>query len=145
MKYSKLLAVVVLSAVFCLASLAQAQNNKVDWEAFSINLVKAVKSDNPKLQQSAMQHIIKYADKVNVDDAVWTIARIFGFDKNPSVRRLAMVTLYKINTQKSLSYLQEYLSLEDNQSLKRQGNIMIKEYWIAQHATEEGKEVAQKR
>ncbi len=142
MKYSKLFAAVILSALFAFSSIAQAQTAKTDWHAFSVNLVKAVKSGNPGLQQSAMQRIIQYADKLDVDNAVYTIARIYGFHPDPRFRRLAMVTLYKINTDKSLAYLQKYLAYEDNESFKRQACRMIQDFKIARKAAKENESVA---
>ena len=110
----------LIVAVMSQTSVLMAQEREVNWQAFSVNLVKALKSDNPGLQQSAMQRIIRYADKLNVDDAVYDIANIFRFDDNPRVRRLAMVTLATIDTDKSIEYLSKYLKYEESNSIRKQ-------------------------
>ena len=102
------------------ASLLMAQEREVNWKAFSVNLTKAIKSDNPGLQQSAMQRIIRYADKLEVDAAVYDITNIFRFDKNPRVRRLAMVTLSSINSDKSIEYLSKYIKFEEDKTIQKQ-------------------------
>ena len=43
-----------------------AQERKVNWESFSVNLVKALDTKNDGLQQSAMGLIIRYADSLDV-------------------------------------------------------------------------------
>lgn len=121
MKRSKVfLSALLVMAVMSQASLLMAQEREVNWKAFSVNLTKAIKSDNPGLQQSAMQRIIRYADKLEVDAAVYDIANIFRFDKNPRVRRLAMVTLSSINSDKSIEYLAKYIKFEEDKSIQKQ-------------------------
>lgn len=103
----------------------------VDWEAFSLNLVKAIKSGHPGLQNSAMQQIIRYGDKLNVEDAAWNISRIFRYDDNPQVRRLAMLALHAINTDKCVGYLCQNAKYEDNPQIKKQCRFIIYEYYAA--------------
>lgn len=113
----------------------QAQENRTDWKAFSVNLVKAIKSGHPGLQNSAMQRIIQYADKLDVSEAVYHIGRIYGFDINPKVRRLAMITLHKISSDKSMYYLQKYLPLETNPNMRSQCCCILNEYCMAKNIT----------
>ena len=131
MKYSKSIISLVLTLLFVWASLGQAQTREINWNAFSKNLVIAIKSGNPGLQQSAMQHIIQYADNLNVKDAVWDLSRIMRFNDNCRVRRLAMVTLYKINTDKALGYLTQNLKFEKDQGVKKQGCCILSEFYAA--------------
>ena len=60
----------ILSTLLVVAVMGQtslmAQEHKVNWKAFSINLVEALRTGNPGIQQSAMQRIIRYADKLDV-------------------------------------------------------------------------------
>ena len=104
---------------------------KVNWEAFGANLVVALKSNHPGLQESAMQRIIQYSENLDVTEAVYDIALIFRFDGNSQMRRLAMVTLSKINTDHSLSYLCQYLKYEVNSSIRKQCCCMIIVYYVA--------------
>ena len=112
-------------------SFAQTTPEKTDWIAFSENLVIAVKSGHPGLQQSAMQRIIQYKDKLDVSDAVYEIGQIFRFDENPQMRRLAMVTLNAINTDKALATVSEYLKYEDEFCIKKQGCCVLNAYVLA--------------
>lgn len=126
------------AVIFILAVTAfslQAQEMQTDWHAFSINLVKAIKSGHLGLQNSAMQRIIQYSEKLDVEEAVYYIGRIYGFDTNPNVRRLAMITLHKISTDKSMYYLQKYLPLETDRNMRSQCCCILNEYCMAKHIT----------
>jgi hypothetical protein len=123
--FKVIFSILLILAVVGQSSQLMAQERKVNWKAFSVNLVKALKSDNPGMQQSAMQRIIRYADKLDVNDAVYDIANIFRFDKNPRVRRLAMVTLSRINTDKSINILSKYLRYEDEECIIKQACCIV--------------------
>lgn len=108
-----------------------ADSRNVNWDAFSRNLIVAMKSNHPGLQESAMQRIIRYSDSLEITDVVYDIALIFRFDGNSQMRRLAMVTLSKINTDHSLSYLCQYLKYEGNTSIRKQCCCIIRDYYVA--------------
>jgi hypothetical protein len=55
---------------------AQATERNVNWERVSENLVEALQSDNPGLQQSAMRLVIQFSDKVDVSNAINDLAAI---------------------------------------------------------------------
>lgn len=120
--------ITMLVACFVLLSMGQVQANKVNWEAFSENLVIAIKSGHPGLQNSAMQQIIRYSDSLVIDNAVYPIVQIFRFNDNSRVRRLAMVALAKVNTDKAISYLYKYMKFEDNVAIKHQCCCIINDY-----------------
>jgi len=117
--------------ILMLAGNIFAGNRNVNWDAFSTNLVVALKSDHPGLQESAMQRIIRYSDSLNITDAVYDIALIFRFDSNAQMRRLAMVTLSKINTDHSLNYLCQFLKYENDESIRNQCCLIIRDYYVA--------------
>ena len=125
----------LLLMVFCLSFNLQAEDVKTNWQAYSANLVKAVKKGSPGLKQSAMQRIIQYGDNLDVSEAAYEIGRTFGYNQNPTVRRLAMIALHKINTDKSMFYLQQYLPLETNESVKKQANSILYDYLAANDMT----------
>jgi hypothetical protein len=129
MKYLCFIISVLLFCSFAVASDdSPAFSPNVNWDQFSVNLVKAIKSGHPGLQQSAMQRIIQYSDKLDVKDAVYDIALIFRYDDNPAMRRMALVTLYKIGTDHSVSYLCQNMKFEENDSVKRQCCQAIQRY-----------------
>ena len=127
----KVIGALTVISIMLLTSTIFAEGRKVNWEAFSTNLIVALKSNHPGLQESAMQRIIRYSDSLDITDAVYDIALIFRFDSNPGMRRLAMVTLSKINTDHSLGYLCQYLKYEDNSSIRKQCCCIIRDYYVA--------------
>ena len=114
MKYFMVLA--VLLSLF-ISQVAFAGDNsrldKVNWEAFSANLVKGVK-------QAAMQHIITYGDRLDVNEAVFDIVRIYRFHKNERFRQMAVVALSKINSDYAAYFLKRSLKFEKNPTIYRQ-------------------------
>lgn len=126
---------VMVLTVFFLSLSLQAGEIQTNWQAYSTNLVKAIKKGNPGLQQSAMQRVIQYGGNLDVSDAAYEIGRIFGYNQSPVVRRLAMIALHKINTDKSMYYLQKYLPLETNESVKKQANSILYDYVAANDMT----------
>ncbi|MBD3223379.1 MAG: hypothetical protein GF313_01515 [Caldithrix sp.] len=119
---------IVVVAILCSATMGFSNNTEVNWDAFSLNLVKAFKSGHPGLQQSAMQHVIKYGDNLDVSEAIYDIALIFRFNENIQMRRLAMVTLYSIGSDQTISYLCAYKKYLDDPSVYNQCCRMISEY-----------------
>ena len=98
----------------------QAEADQVNWNAFSKNLVKAIASENEGLQRSAMRMIIHHADKVNVDQAVFDLVRIYRSNKNEKVRQLAVVALHKIQNKWAMDFLKRDLKFEDSPVLQKQ-------------------------
>jgi len=137
MRFSKLFFSILMCVLILGSTNAFSQAREVNWEAFSINLVKAIKSGHPGLQQSAMQHIIKYGDLLDVEEAVYDIAQILRFDDDKQVRRLAMVTLYKIHSDKAMRLLSENIKYEDCDSMKKQCCTIIKTYLASRDKKEE--------
>ena len=127
----KISGALIVILILLLSSNIFAKNRKINWEAFGKNLVVALKSDHRGLQESAMQRIIRYSDSLEVTDAIYDIALIFRFDNNPQMRRMAMVTLSKINSDYSLNYLCQYLKYEDNPSIRKQCCCIIRDYYVS--------------
>ncbi len=105
---------------FFLFRLQAVRAGEVDWEAFSKNVVKALKSDNTGLQQSAMQMVIKYSSQLNVKDAVFDVMRIYRNDKNQQVRRLALVTLTNMDSEWAKGFLKREIQFEGDSEIKKQ-------------------------
>lgn len=137
MKYLNLFSALLLAVILVFATAGFAGEHQVNWDAFSKNLVEAIKSGNPGLQQSAMQRIIQYSDKLDVEQAVWHIAQIFRFDDNSRFRRLAMVTLYKINSDKAIYYVNKYIPKESEECLKRQDCCILQSYAATQQSEQD--------
>lgn len=127
----KLLFTLILSVIILLPaslSFAQADNQ---WRAFSQNLINALNSGNEGLQISAMQLVIKHADKVWVHEAAYSIYQIFCNHENPRVRQLALVTLYNINNSWALQCLCQDVKKETNPTIKHQMLAIIQQQQAA--------------
>ncbi len=92
----------------------------VEWAKFSKNIVKALKSDNPGLQKSAMQMVIKYGDKLDVEDAVFDVMRIFRNEKDRGERRLALATMVSMNNDWAMGFLKRQSEFENDPVIKNQ-------------------------
>ena len=104
-------------------------NIKVDWEKYSKNLVKALKSDNPGLKHSAILRIIQSAESLKVDNAKFELMHIFRTDKNPKVRLLAMIALHKLNNKWAMRFLSDNLKYEKDESIRLLGSCCLHAYY----------------
>jgi hypothetical protein len=115
---SKLLIVVI--AVVLISGLQLVNASDVEWAQFSKNIVKALKSDSPGLQKSAMQMVIKYGDKLDVGDAVFDVMRVFRNEKNRGERRLALAALLNMNSDWATDFLKRQSEYEKDPVIKKQ-------------------------
>lgn len=90
----------------------------VDWEAFSTNLVRALASDNDGLHVSAMQLIIKYGDRLDVDRARFDVMRLYRDHDDDRVRRMAVVTLGTMQNGWALGFLTRSIDFEKNPAVR---------------------------
>ena len=118
--FISLLAMTIISGGF-------AQEQKVNWEMFSENLIWGLTSGNEGLERSAMQYIIKYADSLDVDEVSSNIYQIFKSHANPKVRQLALVTLYKMNSMWCLKCLVDDIYNESDPIIRHQIAAILKE------------------
>jgi hypothetical protein len=107
-----------------------AQERKTNWEAFGKNLVKAVATPNEGLQLAAMGMIIRYADSLDVKDAVFDIVRIFRSHKDTRVRRLVMVTLSKIKVEWTMYFLKRNRQFEKDETILKHNYSIVNEYYV---------------
>lgn len=135
---SMLLTSFVILFLFCNIAYAGQDLQDVNWEAFSKNLVKAIRSDNPGLQHSAMQMIIRYGDHLNVKDARFDIVGIFRTDKNPKVRQLAMVTLFHMKDDWAMYFLKRNIKFEKDEGILKQNCCIVNAYYAEKEAQKAG-------
>jgi len=109
------------------AAEAEKDFESVDWDAFSKNLKQALLSENDGLKQSAMRHIIRYGDKVNVGDGMLEILHTYRSDKNLQARRLAMAALPKTGSRLAMGFLKNAVEFEQSPVLKRQIEFILAE------------------
>ncbi len=110
-----------LATVFLsLSSILADEPADVNWDQFSKGLTMALKSDNLGVKLSAMQLVIKYGDKVDVRNARYDVMDTFLDSKDRRIRRLALVTLSKINNTFDLGLLERQIKFEDDPVIKNQ-------------------------
>ena len=104
-----------------------AQEKQVDWAKFSDGLIRALKSDNHGLKMSAMQLIIKHAENLTVNAAVYDIYEIYRYHDNDKVRQLALIALYKMDHTWALQKLVEDVYTESNPIIQYQIKTILEE------------------
>jgi hypothetical protein len=107
---------------------ANATERKINWDILSENLVNALQSDNPGLQQSAMRLIIQYANHVHVDAAVFNLMRLYRQSEDCKVRQLALVTLHKIGNAYAMDFVKRNIKFETDVKMIKLSNAIINSY-----------------
>jgi hypothetical protein len=140
MKRLIVLTTILMVSLFSMAWAEEgAQVEKVDWQAFSKNLVKAIATPNEGLQQSAMTKIIRYGDKLDVNDAAFDMFRIFRTHRNPKVRQLALVALHKIQNKRIMYYLKRNRKFEGNETIRQINAHIVQEFYVQGKSQEKEK------
>jgi hypothetical protein len=130
MKHLTFLISLVLMFTFFTSSIAK--DTDKDWDKFSQNLVYTIKTHHEGLKQSALQRIIQYSDKLDVQKAAFDIYNIYRWHNNDRVRRLALVALYNTNYSWAMNQILKDSKYETSPTLKRQMDFMVNEYFTSQ-------------
>ncbi|MCA9735487.1 MAG: hypothetical protein H6696_01230 [Deferribacteres bacterium] len=123
----------VLIAIALLFSFTTLQADEVErspefWKMYSKNLVKCIKEGNEGVRYAALQRIVSYGDKLDVDAAVFDIMRIYRSDPNIHAKQLALSALNKMNNEWAIGFLKLQVDHEKNLALKKQIFAMIKQH-----------------
>jgi hypothetical protein len=115
-RYTRISSISALLLILSIAGVLFAQENskEVDWKAFSKNLVNALQSDNTGLQQSAMQMIIRYGDKLNVKDGLFKVVHIYRRDQDRRVRLLALGAIAQMNSNWAMFFVKRGIKFESD-------------------------------
>ncbi len=113
------LRIVIIGIIVLGVSAQSADLSDADWDAFSKNLVVALKSENPGIQQSAMQLVIKYQGQLDVKDALFDVMHMFRYHESTRVRQLALVTILSMNSRWAVDFLKRQRQFEDDPIIKR--------------------------
>ncbi len=124
----KLLACAALGIALLAWNNSSAQEREVNWKLVSKNLVRSLASENDGLRQSAMDFFIKHADKLDINDAVYNVMHVYRNHKDERVKKLALVTLYKIQNKWAMEFLKVDLRFQDSEELKRMVAAILQEY-----------------
>lgn len=107
------------TVLFAFSLIFAVNSQATDYEAFSKNLVKALKSDNQGLQVSAMQQVIKYGKKVDVKDATLDIVRVYRRSNNEKFRQLALAAINAMQSEWALGIVKRDYQFETNPKIKK--------------------------
>jgi hypothetical protein len=108
-----------------------------DWQAFSENLVVGLAGDNDGVRASALQMIIHYGEKLDVDGAAFDVARIYRDHADERMRRLAAVSCLNLGSDWAVSYLRMSEPFEKSERLKHTIRAVLAEV-EAREAPEKG-------
>jgi hypothetical protein len=117
------------------AGRGMASDKEVNWQQVSKNLVRSLASDNEGLRQSAMAFFVEHADKLDIHEAVYDVMRIYRNHPDLRVRKLALVTLYKMQNKWALEFLKVDLRFQDQQELKNMVAAIVQEYQARKKAS----------
>jgi hypothetical protein len=114
---------------------SHATEKAVNWKLVSKNLVRALASENEGLRQSAMNFFVQHADKLDINDAVFDVMRIYRNHEDERVRMLALVTLYKMQHKWAMGFLKRDLKFQDSAKLKRMVAAILQDYQARKSAS----------
>lgn len=120
-----------------LSVLASSEASAVDaatWAVFSKNLVHALQMDNDGVKMAAMQYIIRYNDKLDVDVAAVDVARLYRNHKDDNVRRMAAVALSKMQSPWAMGYLRLSAQYEKSETVRQTIKAIVAEHNTASDA-----------
>ena len=121
------LVIFALSLVVIGANPVYSQEN-VDWVSFSKNLAANLASENTGVKQSAMQLIIKYSDKLELDDdSIFELVRVYRWEKDVKYRQMALVTLHSLKDKWAIEFIKQSYNFEYDPVLKHTIAAMVLE------------------
>ena len=122
------LVIFALSLVVIGANPVYSQEN-VNWLSFSKNLAANLASENTGVKQSAMQLIIKYSDKLELDDdSIFELVRVYRWEKDVKYRQMALVTLHSLKDKWAIEFIKQSYNFEYDPVLKHTIAAMVLEY-----------------
>lgn len=122
------LTILALSLAVFAANPVYSQDD-VDWVGFSKNLAANLTSENTGVKQSAMQLIIKYGDKLKLDDdAIFELVKIYRWQEDVKYRQMALVTLYSLKDKWAMDFIKRSLEFENDPVLKHTLAAIVNDY-----------------
>jgi DNA/RNA endonuclease G (NUC1) len=143
-KVTSFFLVIAVLVMFINTVSAQTSERNVDWDRVSENLVNAIQSGNPGVQQAAMRLVIQFSDKVDVSGASKDIMRIYRYSENTKERQLALVTLHKIHSEYAMDFVKRNMKFETDEKIIKMTTACLSEYNSNVASVDKGKELASK-
>ncbi|MEM8484984.1 MAG: HEAT repeat domain-containing protein [Bacteroidota bacterium] len=98
------------------------------WKTFSKNLVVALKSENDGVSAGAMGLVIRFSEKVDVSDALFDVVSIYRNHEDENMRRMALVTLGKMDSPQAIGFLTRAEQFEKSDVLRQTMRAVIHDY-----------------
>lgn len=98
------------------------------WDAFSTNLVHALKADHEGVKLAAMQLVIQYGDQIDVDQAVFDVMRLYRDHADDDVRRMAVVALGQMQSRWAINFLDRSEGFEKNETVRQTIQAVVTQY-----------------
>jgi hypothetical protein len=118
--YQRIFFTLFIALLICSwTNIAISADKEDKWERASKTMVKGLKNGNDGLKQSIMQNIIRYSDKVDVDEALFDILKIYRDHENDGMRQLALITLYKMDNQWVIAFLERAIKFEKSDRIRK--------------------------
>ena len=76
-----------------------------NWELFSEGIKMALKSPNPGVQQSAILLIIRYGEKLDIEDAVSDMISYYHNAEDDLAKKLAVLAVFRIDRSSAYDLL----------------------------------------
>ena len=100
------------------------------WIEFNENIVEAIHSDNPGVNEGALRMIIRYGHSLNLDrDTAFNIMRIYRDDDSEATRRMAVLALGNMEDRWAVEFLDMLAPFEESESIKKTMNDVVAAYW----------------
>jgi len=104
------------------------------WAEFSTNLKEALRSDNEGARVGALGQIIHYGQYLNFEElTVFDVMRMYRDDKDPKVRRMAVVALGNMHNRWAIEFLDMLSRYEDNPTIKKTMEEVVKKSRMMKH------------
>ncbi len=100
------------------------------WKKFSKNLVVALKSDNDGVCAGAMGMVIRFSEKIDVSDALFDVVSIYRNHEDENMRRMALVTLGKMDSPQAIGFLTRAEQFEKSEVLRKTMRAVIHDYHL---------------
>ncbi|NUO82405.1 hypothetical protein HUU05_20205, partial [candidate division KSB1 bacterium] len=78
---------------------------------------------------------VRHSDQLDIQAAVYDVMRVYRNHKDVRVRKLALVTLYKMQNKWALEFLKIDLRFQDDKELKRMVAAIVREYEMKKRAS----------
>jgi len=121
-------ATVVFILIFSFIFVTQPAIASTNWEAFSTNIEHSLKSGNLGVQKSAMMHIIKYSDRLKVNNALDDIIELYKTADDETTREIALLAVFSLDSKTAVELLNERVQEDFDGLMKEKLNKYLSKF-----------------